>query len=181
MSSLLLVLHFCFSYFSSLCSVCMAPLFLFCLCSCMERDGKNWNHRAVTQVGSSLIRIWQWAVSVFYFTCRHTCTPDNTWHKLPIRLHISCDKYSCTYISAVALDESTTAEATMPKVNVIGGKLRFVWQRMFCFLLIKNQTASLKLHESCFSPHITVKCHWAKWLQQLHKVNISDLKWLLKL
>lgn len=53
---LLLVLRFCFSSFSSFCSVCMAP-FLFCLCSCMGRDGKNWNHRAVTQVGFSLIRI----------------------------------------------------------------------------------------------------------------------------
>lgn len=32
-------------------------LLLFCLCSCMrrERDGKNWNHRAVTQVGCTLI------------------------------------------------------------------------------------------------------------------------------
>lgn len=33
------------------------PLFLFCLYSCMGRDEKNWNHRAVTQVGFSLIRI----------------------------------------------------------------------------------------------------------------------------
>lgn len=33
------------------------PLFPVCVYSCMGRDEKNWNHRAVTQVGFSLIRM----------------------------------------------------------------------------------------------------------------------------
>lgn len=101
-SSLLLVLRFCFSSFSSVVFAWPSPLpYLFCLYSCMGRDGKNWNHRAVTQVGSSLIRIWLWwTVLCFILLCRHQCTLDEhvtqtlhqahfLWH-LFLHQHFSC-------------------------------------------------------------------------------------------
>ncbi len=75
-----------------------------CLYSCMGRDGKNWNHRAVTQVGFSLIRIWQWSVLCFVLLV-DTHAHLTNYMSSPSSCRHSCDIYSCTNISAVARDE----------------------------------------------------------------------------
>lgn len=84
------------------------------------------------------------------------------------------------------LDESTTAEAT---INVTESKLRFVLffmarrkQWSYCFLSFQKWTASLKLHESWFSPQVNNKMSLvAKWLQQLDTVNILNVIRVLKI